>query len=194
MSDLIPRDDGRIRYSYLGRERQNLGAKLNLGCEKAKGDLIAHFDDDDWSHPDRLRPSGRRVAGGRAEFCGLPLILFYVIASGDVWLWRTPGLLHPSLWHASGAGASFLYRREFWSQSPFPDIRVGPDMAFISGEGRQDHAVMVSDYRLYVATIHTSNTDDYSRYSLSSYWLPWPGDIREVMGSDFEFYQSLRQE
>ncbi len=193
MSDLIPLGDDRIRYLYLGRNRQPIGTKLNLGCERAKGDLIAHFDDDDWSHPDRLKTQVAALLAEDAEFCGLPSILFYVIASGDVWLWRKPALLHPRLWNALPAGASFLYRREYWSQSPFPDIRLGQDMTFISGEGRQDHAVMVSDCRLYVATIHSCNTDDYTKYSLSSYWLPWQGDIREVMGKDLDFYRSLAQ-
>jgi hypothetical protein len=66
-------------------------------------------------------------------------------------------------------------------------------MAFIRAEGRQDRAVMVSDYRLYVATIHSCNTDDYSKYSSSSYWAPWAGDIREIMGADLDIYRSLQQ-
>jgi len=193
LSDLIPGGDERIHYLYLGRERRTVGTKRNLACEQAKGDLIAHFDDDDWSHPDRLNFQVGKLLAEGAEFCGLPLILFYVISSGDVWLWQTPALLHPSLWNALPAGASFLFSREYWSRSPFPDIRLGSDMAFISGEGRQDHAVMVADYRLYVATIHTCNTDDYSKYSSSSYWTPWRGDLREIMGKDLDFYQSLRQ-
>ena len=192
MSDLIPRDDVRIRYSYLGRDRRTLGTKLNLGCERAKGDLIAHFDDDDWSHPDRLSFQVGALLAEEAEFCGLSLILFYVIDSGEVWLSQTPALLHPSLRHSLPAGATFLYRREFWSQSPFPDLRLGPDMAFIRAAGRQDHAVIVSDCRLYVAMIHDCNTDDYRRRD-SSYWSPWAGDIREVLGSELDFYLSLRQ-
>jgi Glycosyl transferase family 2 len=145
MSDLIPGDDGRIRYSYLGRERQTLGAKLNLGCERARGDLIAHFDDDDWSHPERLSFQVGALLAEGAEFCGLSWMLFYVIASGEVWLRQTPALLHPSLWHVLPAGASFLSQREFLSRSPFPDIRLGPDTPFIVAAGRQDHAVMVPD-------------------------------------------------
>jgi hypothetical protein len=192
LSDLIPCDDERIRYSYMGRERRTIGPKRNLACEQAKGNLIALFDDDDWSHPNRLQIQVGKLLAAGVEFCGLPLILFYVIASGDVWLWQTPALLHPSLWNALPAGASFLFRREYWSRSPFPDIRLGSDMAFIGGEGRQDHAVMVGDYRLYVATIHTCNTDDYSKYSPSSYWTPWRGDLREIMGDDLDFYESLR--
>jgi hypothetical protein len=193
ISDLIPADDGRIRYFYLGSERHTLGSKLNSGCERARGELIAHWDDDDWSHPDRLSFQVGALLAEGAEFCGLPAILFYAIANGEVWLSRTPALLHPSLWQRLPAGATFLYRREFWSRSPFPDLQVGPDMAFIRAAGRQEHAVMVSDSRLYVAMIHTCNTDDYSGYSSLSYWVPWRGDLRKVMGADIDFYRSLRQ-
>jgi hypothetical protein len=38
--------------------------------------------------------------------------------------------------------------------------------------------------------IHACNTADYSDPS-SSYWSPWPGDLREVMGTDLDFYQSV---
>jgi len=190
LSDLIPRDDERVRYFYLGRDHHTVGSKRNSACERAKGELIAHFDDDDWSHPDRLSLQVGALLAEGAEFCGLPLILFYAIASGEVWLSQTPALLHPSLWHNSPAGASFLYRREFWSRAPFPDAQLC-DTAFIWAAGRQDRAVMVSDYRLYVAMIHRGNTVDYR--TDSSYWSPWRGDIREIVGDDLDFYLSLRQ-
>ena len=76
MSDLVPCDDGRIHYAYLGRERQTLGAKLNLGCERARGDLIAHFDDDDWSHPERLSFQVGALLAEGAEICGISQLLF----------------------------------------------------------------------------------------------------------------------
>jgi glycosyltransferase involved in cell wall biosynthesis len=38
--------DARIRYVRLSR-RATVGAKRNLACEHAAGDLIAHWDDDD---------------------------------------------------------------------------------------------------------------------------------------------------
>jgi len=46
VSDLIP-DDPRIRYIRM-QERRTVGAKHNLGCELARGEIIAHWDDDDW--------------------------------------------------------------------------------------------------------------------------------------------------
>ena len=39
--------------------RRTIGAKRNLACEQARGEIIAHWDDDDWYAPDRLALSGR---------------------------------------------------------------------------------------------------------------------------------------
>jgi Glycosyl transferase family 2/Bifunctional DNA primase/polymerase, N-terminal len=189
--DLIPRDDERIRYFYLGLGRRNYGIKLNLGCERAKGDLMAHCDDDDWSHPDRLSFQVGALLAEGAEVCGFAQLLFLEIASALVWLNRTPALLHPSLYRGLPFGATYLYQRSYWSSSPFPDVRSGEDWSFTSADGRQDHSVLLSDYRLCVAMIHNSNTTDYSKKL--SYWSPWPGDLREIMGKDLDFYRSLRE-
>jgi Glycosyl transferase family 2/Bifunctional DNA primase/polymerase, N-terminal len=191
LSKLVPQDDERIRYFYLGRDRRTLGTKLNLGCERAKGDLISHFDDDDWSHSDRLSFQVGALQAEGAEVCGFAQLLFLEIASGLVWLNRTPALLHPSLYPCLHFGATYLYRRSYWSSLPFPDVSQDPDITFTSAEGRRDRSTLVSDYRLYVAMVHGSNTMDYS--GKSSLWSPWQGDIREVMGSDLDFYLSLRQ-
>jgi Glycosyl transferase family 2/Bifunctional DNA primase/polymerase, N-terminal len=189
MSDLIPHDDERIRYFFLGRDRRTLGPKLNLGCERAKGELIAHFDDDDWSHPDRLSFQVGALLAEGAEICGISQLLFFEIGTGEVWLCRTPALLHPSLYTHLPFGASYLYRRSYWTNSPFSDLRLGSDWAFTCADGRQDRSVLVSDDRLCVAMIHSSNTTKYSQKF--SYWTPWQGDLREVMGDDLDFYLSL---
>src|SRR5262249_27225606 len=43
IADLIP-PDGRIRYFEMDR-RQTMGAKHNLACDLARGDVIVHWDD-----------------------------------------------------------------------------------------------------------------------------------------------------
>ena len=80
LSDLIPRDDKRIRYFYLGRDHRTIGTKRNVACERAKGDLIAHFDDDDWSHPDRLSFQVGALLAEGAEVCRLSQLSFFEIA------------------------------------------------------------------------------------------------------------------
>src|SRR5678816_3153619 len=49
ISDLIPRDE-RLRYTRLDHKLP-LGAKLNLACEQASGEIIINWDDDDWYAP-----------------------------------------------------------------------------------------------------------------------------------------------
>jgi hypothetical protein len=155
--------------------------------------LIAHFDDDDWSHPDRLSFQVGALLAEGAEFCGISQVLFFEISTGLVWLNRTPALLHPSLYQCLPLGATYLYRRSYWSSSPFPDVVIDEDMAFTSAEGRQDRSILVSDCRLYVAMIHNSNTSRYIKEKNSTYWPLWQGDIREIMGADLGFYRSLQQ-
>src|SRR5436853_5015409 len=58
-ADLIP-DDPCVRYVRL-EGREVLGRKRNLACEEARGDIIAHWDDDDWMARSRLRSEERRV-------------------------------------------------------------------------------------------------------------------------------------
>src|SRR5690242_6781724 len=53
VGDLIPEHEA-IRYVRVN-ERVTVGAKRNLACEQARGAIIAHWDDDDWHAPHRLR-------------------------------------------------------------------------------------------------------------------------------------------
>jgi len=46
VADLLPADS-RIRPLRLDR-RATIGAKRNIACEAAAGEVIAHWDDDDW--------------------------------------------------------------------------------------------------------------------------------------------------
>ena len=51
IADLIP-SRPQIRYVRLDC-RHSIGAKRNIACEAARGEIIAHWDDDDWYAPNR---------------------------------------------------------------------------------------------------------------------------------------------
>jgi len=42
-----------------------IGPKRNLACGLASGDIIAHWDDDDWSAPDRIEQQLRMLVRAR---------------------------------------------------------------------------------------------------------------------------------
>src|SRR5688572_17330800 len=67
VQDLMP-DDHRIRYLRLDR-RHKIGAKRNLACKAAQGDVIVHWDDDDWMAPWRLRYQVTEMMRTQSDIC-----------------------------------------------------------------------------------------------------------------------------
>src|SRR5262245_33568948 len=61
VGDLLPLD-ARVKYVRLKR-RHTLGTKLNVGCDVARGDLIARWDDVDWQAPGRLSRQVEQLCG-----------------------------------------------------------------------------------------------------------------------------------
>ncbi len=90
--------DPRIRYLRLNRP-QPIGTKRNLACQAARGELIAHWDDDDWMRADRLSHQVAALTGGDApDFvaCGLGELLYLRPIAGDAWRYRP--LAHDPPW------------------------------------------------------------------------------------------------
>jgi glycosyltransferase involved in cell wall biosynthesis len=183
MASVAP-DDPQVRYIHLPGSR-TLGAKRNLCVKAARGDLIMHWDDDDWMAPHRIHYQVESLLRKGAEVCGLRQMLFYNPAISETWLYSYPD--DQRLWLAGG---SLLYTREFWRRSPFPDIQVASDTRFICDQQIQ-HPVILSDYSFYVAMIHPGNTSP--KNCSGDYWKPWTGDIQAIMEGDLSFYRSLFQ-
>src|SRR5262249_17336769 len=45
----------RVRFVHAGPERLTLGRLRNLSIEAAAGEIVCQWDDDDYSHPERLK-------------------------------------------------------------------------------------------------------------------------------------------
>ncbi|MCX7792204.1 MAG: glycosyltransferase [Chloroflexaceae bacterium] len=180
VADLAP-PDPRIRYVRL-EQRLSLGAKRNRCVELARGDLLMHWDDDDWHAPNRiaLQIAALRAAG--AELCGLRQMLFYEPATDRTWLYSYPAGQRPWL-----AGGSLLYTRACWRRAPFPDVPAGEDTRFVWARDLA-RAAVPTDHRFYVALIHPGNTSP--KHRAGACWRPWAGDLRAIVGADLD---DLRQ-
>ncbi len=110
VADLVPSDD-RIRYVRLDG-RRTLGGKHRLASELARGELIAHWHDDDWIGPDRLRSQLAALGELGGDGCAARCELRYHVTGGAAWLHRPPGGLVPG---------TLLYRRELARRHPLPD-------------------------------------------------------------------------
>jgi glycosyltransferase involved in cell wall biosynthesis len=150
IADLIP-DDPRIRLLRSER-RLTIGAKRNLACEAARGDVVMHWDDDDWMAPWRIRYQLAELDASAADVCGLARLYFYDPGARLAWEYVYPDTLRGWL-----AGGTLCYRRALWQAHRFAEIDEGEDTRFVWNL-RGVPLLALADHGFYVATIHRGNT------------------------------------
>jgi hypothetical protein len=182
VGDLLP-SDTRVRYIRLAG-RKTVGAKRNLACQQAAGEIIVHWDDDDWMAGWRLSYQVASLLNERAEVCGLATLLHYDPAAGAAWRYVYPTGGRPWV-----AGNTLCYTRRFWNTNPFPDINVGEDTRFL-WSNRPKKILPLADERFYVALIHPSNTSP--KQTGHARWSSCPADVvMDLLGADTAFYAGL---
>jgi len=118
VGDLMPSDP---RVRYLRDERKApVGVKRNRLCALARGDVIVHWDDDDWMAPWRLTYQVEQLLAAGADVCGVDRPLFYDAAEGRAWQYVYPSNAAPWVY-----GATLCYTKAYWQRNPFPTIAVG---------------------------------------------------------------------
>jgi len=171
------------RYVRLDR-KMPLGAKRNIACQEANGDIIVHWDDDDWMARWRLSYQVGALIENDAVVTGVDKLYFYEPATDTGWLYVYPD--RARFWVA---GASLCYLKSFWRENPFPNINVGEDTRFVWGGGARK-MIALQDSSFYVAMIHSGNTSR-KRTSDPRYKPVPPEQIRQVNGDDFPRYTRL---
>ena len=139
--------DTRIRYEH-DPERRTTGGKRNLLVERARGAIIAHFDDDDFYAPGYLASLAGSLEKRGADFAKLEAFYLYHAGFEEIAYWdmtNVAGLhddwrdperrgsprVHPEDPDEHlGYGFSYVYRRKVWERTPFPDVRWNEDGPF----------------------------------------------------------------
>ncbi|MFV8754425.1 glycosyltransferase family 2 protein [Nannocystaceae bacterium ST9] len=163
IADLIPRVES-VRYLRLDR-RATLGEKRNLACERARGELIAHWDDDDWMGPQWLSSQVQTLIDQSADVCGLDKVFFYSPDTRQAWRYVYDGA---KPWVCGG---TLCYTREFWQRVRFPHVNVGEDNALV-WSAHPMRLVVNGRNDLYVATVHRNNTSP--KATANARWHSFP--------------------
>lgn len=144
-----------IRYHHVDGKRTT-GEMRNLCNEMASGDIICHFDSDDWSASDRVSDQVERL--GEGVLTGYSDMLFYDERDEKCYRWSRPRI--PFI-----LGTSFCYRRSWWKSHPFDSLMVGEDFRFFKYAMKVDSSKVtyVSSGMKMVALVHDDQT---SRKSL----------------------------
>ena len=143
---LMP-SDPRIRYFHLAG-RPLIGPARNFGCEQARGAIVAHWDDDDFSAPGRLVDQVERLEGSGKAVTGYRTMRF---TDGAGW-WLYQGRPQYVL------GTSLVYRLDWWRSNRFRPLQVGEDFYFVKAAAAADELAIADAGELMHATIHARNT------------------------------------
>lgn len=154
IAPLLPKDS-RIRYFYT-EPLGTIGAKRNYACERANGDIIMHWDDDDFYAPDWISKQYDYLTTSGADICGVEHIHFFSPVTDTLWLGTALNRNNPSNPSQWLSGATLAYRKSFWETNRFQDRQTGEDDNFISKPGA---VVFAHDYiDGFVAVLHPRNT------------------------------------
>lgn len=137
-----------VRYERL-MANPTIGAKRNLCCSKARGRIIAHWDDDDWSAPGRLADQVTRLVETGAPVTGYHTMEFRA-EDGRRWLYSNPQRNY-------AVGTSLCYLRAWWETHRFNDQNVGEDHSFVR---MAPGLVAVAAGDLMWASVHSQNTSE----------------------------------
>jgi len=129
VKDLIP-DDPRIRYFCFDPKDRTIGAKRNLACQRASGELIMHWDDDDWYAPDWISFQVQAFLDSGADICGLNQVQYFSPQLRKCWMLKNSDSQFPWL-----SGQTLIYRKQFWEAHPFKDQQIRSEDDFIRAEG-----------------------------------------------------------
>jgi glycosyltransferase involved in cell wall biosynthesis len=138
-----------IRYFYL-QQKQCIGTKRNIACEKAAGSIIIHWDDDDWYANNWITYQVNSILKNEADICGLSHVQFFSVKSQKFYFRKDENFRKNWL-----SGATLVYRKAFWSKNPFKNIHVGEDIQFVRNKKARIFAH--NYFKGFLAIVHATN-------------------------------------
>jgi len=148
-----------------------VGAKRNMACSRARGEIIIHWDDDDLFAPTRIEDQVKRLQETGKQITGYRSLLFW--DGRQMTRYRSANPRY-------ALGVSLCYRKEWWRGRAFPDVNVGEDNKLV--ELSVHEIVCVEDGGQIVARIHPGNTSPKVKTSEYSdvAETDWPVWFREM--------------
>lgn len=139
--------------------RYRIGQKRNQCCEAASGEIIAHFDSDDWSAPKRLFIQVELLKQSQKAVTGFHDMVFYEEHSNKAGKYeRQP--------HGFALGTSLVYRRDWWRSHPYREQDItGTDNKFAYKAAEEKQLITISSYGLQIARVHKDQTNQSRRIS-----------------------------
>ena len=168
-------------YYLKPKVRMAIGAKRNLCCERASGQIIAHWDDDDWSASGRITDQVTRLIDSGKQMSGYHSILFWHLEKKKAYKYVSQNPNYSS-------GSALCYRKTFWQANHFPPLQYAEDNAFVDAARNRNGLISVDAGQMMVVRAHagcTKNVDGVSNATRVGAADQWKEVPKESLPADF---------
>lgn len=185
----------------------SIGSKRNQLIQKASGELIAHFDDDDYYAPTYIETLAKALIDSNAELLKLSAWFCLHEATETLGYWDTTrnnlphttfsGNLKPAHQNQQftrqqyesfliGYGFSYIFQKRIWTSTKFKDISFGEDSQFYENLFAKDATIkhFKDSQGICLHIIHTTNTSRCFPNFLIPNWLAPESLAKAIQGSD----------
>jgi glycosyltransferase involved in cell wall biosynthesis len=148
--EVVPPASSIHYFKVSNDEHKTVGEMRNICNDLANGEIICHFDSDDWSAPNRIQEQVNRLT--IYNFVAYNTMVFFDVRDGQWYKWssRDPYAF----------GTSFCYWKSQWKANLFRHTMVGEDFFFFHALRRINPSkVFTMDVGdVMVARIHKDQT------------------------------------
>ena len=200
-------DDPRVRYWHQDPHTAN-GQKRNILAGRASGEVIVHFDDDDYYAPQYVETMVQLLAGH--DLVTLSGWYLYSLMHQFFGYWDkanpqqehyklSPEGLRTQIFkdvtpetvyaHVLGYGFTYVYRKQAWEAAKFDDAFHGSDFRFVQALLKQGRDIVTfqDQQALVLHTISTNNVSSiFPQYQLPNFLLPM------IFGEGIQSYLDLQ--
>lgn len=150
--NIAPLFAGLPRVHYFRFSKRTLGEKRNIGVSLALGDVVIHWDDDDWSAPTRMQDQAESLLLSRKAVTGYHQLLYWDVDRQSAFRYRYQGPM------PYATGTSQCYVRSWALIHPFPAKSWGEDTDFSHAAAAAGQLTSWDDRKLMVARKHCKST------------------------------------
>lgn len=140
-------------YEISVKPKLTLGELRNISVEKARGDYICQWDDDDWYHCARLETQMRALKEKNKLACLMNQWIIYDKTKDKTYL------SNKRIWEGS-----LLCDKKIFKHKKYPSIKRGEDSDVINYIVNAGLAVLLNTPQLYIYVIHGYNTWDSKHF------------------------------
>ncbi|GCF11414.1 glycosyltransferase family 2 protein [Dictyobacter arantiisoli] len=181
-----------VRY-FAPQYIHSVGAKRNFACEVARGEIICHWDDDDWYSASRLSYQVAPFLTRNADITGLHLHSVFDLQHMQGWRCEDAHALTPGV--EGMHYGTMLYRKHLWmTRSRFHDSPKGDDgsgfVRRLLNQGARAYTLPCIEHQVYVR--HGSNIWKYQPGTTINHERWQPIKPEQCFNSqDLEFYRNI---